>query len=93
MSVPPPSLSGAKVITWPVVALAFVREMPNTFMIAGGTVLGVTFIFHAPSEAWQPIASIAIPSVVSALARSRPEAGIGGLATFLIMALRGKMGF
>ena len=68
-SVPPDRRAG---ITWPVVAYAFVRELPYTTMVVAGAVVSVVIVFRSPSSTLEPLAAVIIPAIVSALGRSRP---------------------
>lgn len=68
-SIPPDRRAG---ITWPVVAYAFVRELPYTMMVVSGAVVSVVIVFRSPGSALEPIAAVVIPAIVTALGRSRP---------------------
>jgi hypothetical protein len=59
-------------ITWPVVAYAFVRELPYTTMVVAGAVVSVVFVFRSPGSSLEPLAAVIVPAIVSALGRSRP---------------------
>lgn len=80
-----PSMRPALGMTWPMVGYAFVRELPYTAMVVGGTVLAVVFVMRSPGSALEPLAAVVIPAVVSALGRSRPAemAQLGGVAAVL----------
>jgi hypothetical protein len=68
-SIPPERRAG---ITWPVVAYAFVRELPYTMMVISGAVVSVVIVFRSPGSALEPIAAVVIPGIITALGRSRP---------------------
>lgn len=80
-----PSMRPAVGMTWPMVAYAFVRELPYTAMIVGGSVLAVVFVVRSPGSALEPLAAVIGPAIVSALGRSRPAemAQLGGVAAVL----------
>lgn len=59
-------------VTWPMVAYAFVRELPYTTMVIAGAVVSVVFVFRSPGSSLEPLAAVIVPAVVSALGRSRP---------------------
>lgn len=61
-----------KGLTWPMVAYALVRELPNVISIAGGCVVAVVLILRFPNSAFEPIAALVVPAIISALARSKP---------------------
>lgn len=79
-------------VTWPMVAYALVRELPYTLMVAGGTVLGVFLVIHNPASAFEPLAAVIGPAIVSALGRSKPADPGGGLAGVLALFLAWKAG-
>ena len=79
-------------ITWPVVAYAFVREMPYTLMIAAGAIVAVEFVVRSPGSSLEPLAAVIGPAIVTALGRSRPVEGAGGLMTAVGLLLRAKLG-
>jgi hypothetical protein len=68
-SIPPERRAG---ITWPVVAYAFVRELPYTMMVISGAVVSVVIVFRSPGSVLEPIAAVVIPGIITALGRSRP---------------------
>jgi hypothetical protein len=68
-SIPPEKRAA---ITWPVVAYAFVRELPYTAMVTGGTLLAIVIVLHNPASALEPLAAVIAPAIVSALGRSKP---------------------
>ena len=75
-------------ITWPMVAYAFVREMPYTMMVMAGAVVSVTFVFRSPNSSLEPLAAVIVPAIVSALGRSRPPEDaikLGGIASLVGM--------
>lgn len=65
-TIPPPDT------TWPMVAYAFVRELPSLAMIGAGGVVAVVLLYHSPSSAYESIAAAVIPAVIAALSRSQP---------------------
>jgi hypothetical protein len=71
-SIPPDRRVG---ITWPVVAYAFVRELPYTAMVVSGAVVAAIIVMHSPQSSLEPLAAVIVPAVVSALGRSRPAGG------------------
>jgi hypothetical protein len=80
-------------ITWPMVAYAFVREMPYTVMVVAGAVVSVVFVFKSPNSSFEPLAAVIAPAIVSALGRSRPPEDsikVGGIASLLAMFWSGR---
>jgi hypothetical protein len=78
-------------ITWPMVAYAFVREMPYTVMVVAGAVVSVVFVLRSPGSSFEPLAAVIAPAIVSALGRSRPPEDtikLGGIASLFLMWLR-----
>jgi hypothetical protein len=69
-SLPPQRLA----ITWPMVAYAFVRELPYTTMVVAGAVVAIVFVMRSPGSAVEPLAAVIVPAIVSALGRSKPAA-------------------
>ena len=79
-------------ITWPMVAYAFVREMPYTTMVVAGAVVAVVFVYKGTSSSLEPLAAVIAPAIVSALGRSRPPdvaIRIGGIASIIGMFWKG----
>jgi hypothetical protein len=69
-SLPPQRLP----ITWPMVAYAFVRELPYTTMVVAGALVAVVCVVRSPGETVEPLAAVIVPAIVSALGRSKPAA-------------------
>lgn len=88
-----PSIRPTLGMTWPMVAYAFVRELPYTSMIIAGAVVAVVFVFRSPGSALEPLAAVIAPAIVSALGRSRPPDDAarigGGIAALLAMLGKG----
>jgi hypothetical protein len=82
-------------ITWPMVAYAFVREIPYTVMVIAGGVVAVVFVFRSPNSSFEPLAAVIGPAIVSALGRSRPPDDtirLGGIASLVAMFWGGQHG-
>lgn len=88
MNAPPAIPPG---ITWPVVAYAFVRELPYTTMVVCGAVVSAMFVLRSPGSSLEPLAAVIVPAIVSALGRSRPPEDLarwGGVGALAMMAFR-----
>jgi hypothetical protein len=96
---PPASVRPGVPVTWPMVAYAFVRELPYTLMVIAGAVVAMTFVIRSSASALEPLLAVIAPAVVSALGRSRPAEhemgrnlglmGVGGFAFWLVRKLLG----
>lgn len=63
-------------VTAPMVWYRFVKELPSTLMVVGGTVIAMAIVIRAPGSAIETVLSaigaIVAPAAVAALGRSRP---------------------
>jgi hypothetical protein len=71
MGSPSPSVP-PRGVTWPMVAYALVRELPNSLSVIGGVIVAIVLILRSSSSVLEPLAAAILPGVISALARSRP---------------------
>jgi hypothetical protein len=86
-SIPPANM------TWPMVAYAFVRELPYTMMVACGALVAYMLVMRGGSSAIEEISAVVVPAIVSALARSKPpEVLSGGAGALELMIAKNKIG-
>jgi hypothetical protein len=66
-----PSSQPPRWMTWPMVAYAFVRELPYVTIVVGGTAVAMTLVFRSPGSL-EPIAAVVFPAMLTVLGKSRP---------------------
>lgn len=59
--------------TWPMVAYAFVKEMPSLAAVISGVVFGIVLISRSSQSSLEALGAVILPGIVDALRRSKPS--------------------
>jgi hypothetical protein len=79
-------------VTWPMVAYAFIRELPYLMMTVGGAVVATVLVLKGDGTTFEKLGAVIGPAIVSALAKSQPTTSISSVGLLIAHLARKKIG-